>query len=101
MRWTIKTLFADFKELIGADHYQVRSAQAILRFWALGLVLYQYLDEQRILLAAERGRHVTMGEARTSVRQQHQELLLNWIVDQAACGMPINQIRQHLKPALA
>jgi hypothetical protein len=48
MRWTIETLFADLKELMGADHYQVRSAQAILRFWALGLFLYQYLDEQRV-----------------------------------------------------
>lgn len=101
MRWTIETLFADFKELMGADHYQVRSAQAILRFWALGLVLYQYLDEQRVRLAAERGRHVTMGEARTWVRQQHQDLLLDWIIDQAASGVPTDQIRQRLKPALA
>lgn len=101
MRWTIETLFADFKELMGADHYQVRSAQAILRFWALGLVLYQYLDEQRVRLAAERGRHVTMGQARTWVRQQHQDLLLDRIIDQAASGVPTDQIRQRLKPALA
>jgi hypothetical protein len=101
MRWTIETLFADFKELMGADHYQVRSAQAILRFWALGLVLYQYLDEQRVRLAAERGRHVTMGEARTWVRQQHDDLQLDWIIDQAASGVPTDQIRQRLQPALA
>ena len=26
-RWTVETLFADFKELMGSDQYQVRSAQ--------------------------------------------------------------------------
>jgi hypothetical protein len=101
IRWTIETLFADFKELMGADHYQVRSAQAILRYWALGLVFYQYLDEQRVRLAAERGRHVTMGEARTWVHQQHHDLLLDWIIDHAASGVATDQIRQRLKPALA
>jgi SRSO17 transposase len=46
-RWTVETLFADFKELMGSDHYQLRSAEAIRRFWALGLCLYQYLDSLR------------------------------------------------------
>ena len=101
MRWTIETLFADFKELMGADHYQVRSAQAILRFWALGLFLYQYLDEQRVHLQRELGRHVTMGETRSWVRQQHDDLLLAWIVHQAANGASTAQIRARLTPALA
>jgi hypothetical protein len=101
MRWTIETLFADFKELMGADHYQVRSAQAILRFWALGLFLYQYLDEQRVHLQRERGLHVTMGDTRTWVRQQHADLLLTWIVHQAANGASAAQIQHRLRPALA
>jgi hypothetical protein len=46
-RWTVETLFADFKELMGSDQYQLRSAEAIRRFWALGLCLYQYLDSLR------------------------------------------------------
>ncbi|MDH7486633.1 MAG: transposase [Anaerolineae bacterium] len=36
-RWTIEDLFSDCKELLGSDHYQVRSAPGIIRFWALGL----------------------------------------------------------------
>lgn len=101
MRWTIETLFADFKELMGADHYQVRSVQAILRFWALGLFLYQYLDEQRFQLEAERGRHVTLGETRTWIRQQLADLLLDWIVQQATAGVSPDHLRNRLHPALA
>ncbi len=101
MRWTIETLFADFMELMGADRNQVRSAQGILRFWALGLFLYQYLDEQRVHPQRELGRHVTMGEARSWVRQQHDDLLLHWIVHQATYGASAAQIRAHLAPALA
>lgn len=100
-RWTVETLFADFKELMGADHYQVRSAQAILRFWALGLFLYQYLDEQRVCLESQRGHHVTLGEVRTQVRQQHSDLLIEWIVHHAAMGASADQIRARLRPALA
>jgi len=39
-RWTVETLFADFKELMGSDQYQLHSAEAIQRFWALALCLY-------------------------------------------------------------
>jgi len=38
-RWDIEVLF-DFKELVGSDHYQVRSAQGIVRFWALGCIQF-------------------------------------------------------------
>ncbi|MCB9155360.1 MAG: transposase [Caldilineae bacterium] len=100
MRWVIEVLFADFKELLGADHYQVRSAQAIVRFWAIGLFLYQYLDEQRVSLQRQRGVHVTLGETRTWVRQQHTDLLLNWIVHQAAQGVSAAHIQDCLRPAL-
>ena len=86
---------------MGADHYQVRSAQAILRFWALGLFLYQYLDEQRVYLKSQRGRHVTLGEVRTQVRQQHGDLLLEWIAQQVTNGISIDHIRDRLRPALA
>ncbi len=34
-RWDIEVLFGDGKEELGLDHYQVMSATALLRFWAL------------------------------------------------------------------
>jgi len=100
-RWTIETLFADFKELLGSDQYQVRSAEAILRFWALGLCLYQYLDEQRLRLCRERRQPVSMSEARTWVRQQHADLLLDWLGLQFRTGASDDQVRRQLKAALA
>jgi hypothetical protein len=100
-RWTVEVLFADFKELMGSDQYQLRSAQAIVAFWALGLCLYQYLDEQRVSLQAALRRHVTLGETRALLREQHQGLLLNWICDQSTAVVDPVQIRAALKPALA
>jgi hypothetical protein len=100
-RWTIETLFADRKELMGSDQYQIRSAQAIVRFWALALCLYQYLDEQRARLRNERQQLVTLGEARTWVRQRHADLLLDWLAPQFATGATPAQVRIRLKPALA
>ena len=99
-RWSIEVLFADLKELMGSDQYQVRSAQAIIRFWALGLCLYQYLDELRCQLQQERGQHVTLGQARTWVRERHRILLLQWLSDQFAAGAQVEQMQMQLAAAL-
>jgi len=99
-RWTIEVLFADFKELLGSDHYQIRSAQAIVRFWALALCLYHYLDEQRCLLEQQRQAHVSLGEARSFVRQRHAQLLLDWLWHQFDAGRSPEHLRPFLAPAL-
>lgn len=100
-RWGVETLFADFKELMGSDQYQVRSAQAIVRFWALGLCLYQYLDEVRTRLQQERACHVTLGEARAWVREQHTARLTDWIVAQVRLGASATEVLHALQPAVA
>lgn len=99
-RWTIEVLFADFKELMGSDHYQMRSACAIIRFWALGLCLYQFLDEVRATHRRVWGEHLTLGQARQQIRESHWEGLLDWISDQAQAGATRNEIRQALQPAM-
>ena len=99
-RWDIEVLFADSKELMGSDQYQVRTAEAIVRFWALGLCLYQYLDEQRLRLQEQDGRRRTLGEVRAWVREQHATLLLDWIHHRVQEGDSQEQIRQRLKPAV-
>jgi hypothetical protein len=99
-RWTIEVLFADFKELMGSDHYQMRSAHAIVRFWALGLCLYQFLDEVRATHRRIWGERLTLGQARQQVRESHREGLLDWIFDQVQAGATRNQIRQALQPAM-
>jgi hypothetical protein len=100
LRWRVETLFADFKELMGSDQYQVHSAEAILRFWALGLCLYQYLDSLRHRLERLNDRHVTMGETLAWLRQRHEDLRVNWICQLVSLGVQPLLIRTVLAPAL-
>jgi len=100
VRWDVETLFADFKELMGSDHYQLHSAEAIIRFWALGLCLYQFLDSLRHRLKLIYQHNVTLGETLNWVREQNEMLTLNWICQQAATGESQQVIRARLVPAL-
>ena len=85
---------------MGSDQYQLHSAEAILRFWALGLCLYQYLDSLRHRLERLNHRHVTMGETLAWLRQRHEELRVNWICLLAGKGVQTSQIQAALAPAL-
>lgn len=99
-RWTVETLFEDFKELMGSDQYQLHSAEAIRRFWALALCLYQYLDSVRHRLERLEGRYVSLGEARDWIIQRNEHLQLDWICSQAQRGVKTTALRQSLRPAL-
>lgn len=99
-RWDIEVLFADFKELVGSDHYQMRSAQGIVRFWALGWCLIQFLDEVRADHYRQTGERLTLGQAREQVREAHQKGLLDWIFDQIQAGATRAEICQALEPAM-
>jgi hypothetical protein len=99
-RWTVETLFADFKELMGSDQYQLHSAEAIRRFWVLGLCLYQYLDSLRHRLERRHNRHVTLGETLAWLRQRHTDLALDWTYLLGARGIPLERIQAELAPAL-
>ncbi|MBU0496291.1 MAG: transposase [Chloroflexi bacterium] len=99
-RWTIETLFADFKELLGSDQYQIRSAPGIVRFWALGLCLYQFLDEVRVTHQRQTGVRLTLGQVRQQIRETHATQLLDWICDQIEHGASRDDIRLALQPAM-
>ena len=100
LRWSVETLFADFKELMGSDQYQLHSAEAILRFWALGLCLYQYLDSLRHRLERLSQRHLTIGETLAWLRQRHDDLRVTWICTLALKGVQPLRILGVLTPAL-
>jgi hypothetical protein len=100
LRWTVETLFADFKELSGSDHYQLRSAKAIRRFWALGLCLYQFLDRLRLRLARLQKRHVTLGETIAWLRARQHNRLILWIGCLATDGVSPHLIQPAIAPAL-
>jgi hypothetical protein len=100
LRWTVETLFADFKELMGSDQYQLHSAEAIIRFWALGLCLYQYLDTLRHRLKKMYQQDFTLGETLIWLRERNTQLLLKWICHQVNGGANVQQILEFSTPAL-
>lgn len=93
MRWSIETFFEYDKDLLGSDHYQLMTAQAILRFWTLLSCLLYFLEEQR----AQQDRPLlTCGEARRKLQEQHRLNLLLWLKDQFQANSSIEQISAQL-----
>jgi hypothetical protein len=93
VRWDVEVLFEDYKDLLGADHYQLMKAKAIVRFWTLISCLAYFLDEQRALLQAQQpGMHVTLGDIRRRLQAEHQRNLLVWLQDQFRSGAPVDQL---------
>jgi hypothetical protein len=88
IRWEVETFFEYSKDLLGSDHYQVMSAQAIVRFWTLIACLMCFLEEQRtndeLLL--------TCGDARRMIQRDHRLNLLSWLQQQFQAGSTIEQI---------
>jgi SRSO17 transposase len=78
-RWDIEQLFADTKELLGLDQYQLMSAKAIRRFWTLAMLAYCFLDEERVRLQREQHRHTTIGDAWRHTRQTHWRHFIDWM----------------------
>ena len=96
-RWSIEQFIADVKEVVGADHYQIRSVKGIVRFWHLGFLGYTYLEEQRaILLDDGADGELTIGQTRWRQQKRHQRLLLDWLHARYAEGFTSDQINQPL-----
>ena len=85
-RWAVEVLFADGKELLGLDQYQVMSAEALVRFWTLAWAAYAFLEEERARLRQDWQRHVTLGEARREVQRTHWRHLITWLHQQFVAG---------------
>jgi hypothetical protein len=92
VRWWIETLFEDDKDLLGADHYQLMSAQAIVRFWTLIACLGYFLDQQKAL----HPEWTTWGEVRRALQKEHQTNLLTWLERQFRAGLSVEQIGTQL-----
>jgi hypothetical protein len=92
VRWNVEVLFEDNKDLLGADHYQLMNAEAILRFWTLIACLGYFLDEQKAL----RPDCTTWGEVRRAVQKEHQVNLLTWLASQFKSGLSVEQISTQL-----
>jgi len=93
IRWNIETFFEYDKDLLGSDHYQLMTAQAILRFWTLISCLLYFLEEQRAQQDVPR---FTCGDARRKLQDQHRLNLLLWLKDQFQANLSIDQISAQL-----
>lgn len=78
-RWEIEILFGDGKEAPGLDQYQCMSAQALLRFWTLAMLVSVFLEEEQHRLRVAWQRPVTIGEARREIQRRHRHRLLEWL----------------------
>jgi DDE superfamily endonuclease len=93
IRWNIETFFEYDKDLLGSDHYQLMTSQAILRFWTLIVCLLYFLEEQRVWQALPR---FTCGDARRKLQEQQRLNLLLWLKDQFQANSSIEQITAQL-----
>lgn len=89
VRWDVETYFEYAKDLLGSDHYQVMTRQAILRFWTLAACMFSFLDEQR---AAAKEPTLTCGDVRRHFQQEHQRNLLYWLGVNFQEGRSVEQI---------
>jgi len=86
-RWDIEVLFADGKEELGLDQYQLMSATALVRFWTLAMLAYVFLEEERTRLQAQWQGPVTIGEARREIQRRHRRKVLDWLHAQFQSGI--------------
>jgi hypothetical protein len=90
IRWDVETFFEYEKDLLGSDHYQLMTRQAILRFWTLIACLLCFLEEQRA------GSLLTCGEVRRKIQNDHRRNLLQWLETRFRNGLAVQQICSQL-----
>jgi hypothetical protein len=93
VRWEIETFFEYDKDLLGSDHYQLMTAQAILRFWTLTACLMCFLEEQRTISVPQL---ITCGDARRKIQDDHRRNLLGWLKEQFQAGSSIEEVSVQL-----
>ncbi len=93
VRWEVETFFEYEKDLLGSDHYQLMTRQAILRFWTLIACLLFFLEEQRAL-APEPA--LTCGDIRRRILDDQRRNLLYWLETSFKDGATFDQMRSQL-----
>jgi DDE superfamily endonuclease len=91
-RWDIEVLFADGKEELGLDQYQLMSAHALMRFWTLAMLVYVFLEQEQHRLHLAWQRSVTIGEARREVQRRHRHHVLQWLHEQFLSGVQLDSL---------
>jgi hypothetical protein len=93
IRWEVETFFEYQKDLLGSDHYQVMTRQAVLRFWTLTACLLSFLEEQRMQFEDQT---LTCGDVRRIIQNVHRQNLLLWLQTRFQDGLSVEQIHHQL-----
>lgn len=91
-RWDIETWIEDAKGLLGLDHYQLISADSVVRFWHLVCCCYLYLDEVRAELVATGQQEATIGDALRHQQSTQYHLFLEWLWEQFGQGHNVEEV---------
>jgi hypothetical protein len=92
IRWQVETFFEYEKDLLGSDHYQVMTRQAVLRFWTLTACLLYFLETQRATTPTP----LTCGDIRRQIQHEHRRNLLTWLATRFRDGLSVDQIVSQL-----
>jgi len=93
VRWEVETFFEYEKDLLGSDHYQVMTQQAVLRLWTLTACLLCFLEEQRM---PSEDQAVTCGDVRRKIQNEHRQNLLLWLETRFRDGLSVEQVSYQL-----
>lgn len=95
-RWDIEVFFADTKELLGIDQYQLMTTTALLRYWTLCWIAFSFLEDVRYQLKQQKDnkeeQHATLGQARHDVQEKHFKIFLEWVYKHALSGTPVEDL---------
>ena len=97
LRWEAEVYFGDSKELLGFDHYQMRYAKGIVRFWHLANVAYSYLEHLR--QSESEGNPTKLNTVGEAKRYQQKVLLREfvlWLKELFAIGSSVDNVMQRL-----
>lgn len=69
------------------DHSQLMCATAIVGFWTLAMLAYNFLEEERHGLQTQWQRPVSIGEVRREIQRRHQRKAFEWLHGQFQSGV--------------
>ncbi|WP_410514550.1 IS701 family transposase [Paenibacillus sp. BR2-3] len=96
VRWHIETGYRYFKDLMGFDHYQLWSFQAIERFWVIQFLTQNFVELQRYEWSKTNAQ-LTFGDVVRRIRQDYFGQLVVYVYEQALAKTPLFDVLKRLK----
>jgi SRSO17 transposase len=96
VRWNIETGYRYLKDLLGFDQYQIRSHQAIQRYWAIQFLVYNFLEIQRHEWSQVND-SLTIGDVVRRIRKECLGQIVVHVYQQALKGTPLQEVLKSLK----